>query len=229
MPTKKAAVEEAVGEIVDTAQYDVHQKLAMIQQEISVPKKHWNKFGEFHFRSCEDILTAVKPYLKKYNALLKVSDEVKLIGNWVYIEATAIFTDLDTGREIKNSASARESDIKKGMDASQLTGTASSYARKYALNGMLLLDDVKDADTDEFQKQNSETSGETPKDNRPTKTLAGPSERPISDSQKKLITDLYKDDVNSLNQQLFVLGKKTIHELSVKEASDIITKKTLKN
>lgn len=218
MPTKKAAVEEAVEEIVDTAQYDVHQKLAMIQQEINVPKMRWNKFGEFHFRSCEDILTAVKPYLKKYNALLKVSDEVKLIGNWVYIEATAIFTDLDTGREIKNSASARESDIKKGMDASQLTGTASSYARKYALNGMLLLDDVKDADTDEFQKQQRNQVGISQQVNG----------KPISESQKKLIIDLYKDDINGISELLAKLNKTKVDELTILEASEIISKKTLK-
>ena len=207
-------------EQLDTKKYDIYQKLAMLQQEINVPKSRWNKFGEFHYRSCEDILTAVKPYLKKYNLLLKLSDKVELIGSWIYITATAVLTDLDSDKVIMNEASARESDIKKGMDASQLTGTASSYARKYALNGMLLLDDVKDADTDEFQKQQSEPTQKTSTGNGVGK--------PISESQKKLIMDLYKDDINSLSEQLSKIGKRKIDELSISEASDIIAKKTLK-
>lgn len=219
MAEKKQEVKE---EQIDTKQYDIYQKLAMVQQEINVPKSRWNKFGEFHFRSCEDILTAVKPYLKKYNLSLKVSDKVELIGKWVYITATAVLTDLDSGKVITNEASARESDTKKGMDASQLTGTASSYARKYALNGMLLLDDVKDADTDEFQKQQQET-GTMPA----PKTQSGIA-KPASDSQKKLIMDLYKDDINSLTEQLATLGKRKIDELLIIEASDIIAKKTMK-
>ena len=209
-------------EQLDTKKYDIYQKLAMLQQEINVPKSRWNKFGEFHYRSCEDILTAVKPYLKKYNLLLKVSDKVELIGSWIYITATAVLTDLDSDKVITNEASARESDIKKGMDASQLTGTASSYARKYALNGMLLLDDVKDADTDEFQKQQQETG------TMPAPKIPSGIAKPASDSQKKLIMDLYKDDINSLTEQLATLGKRKIDELLITEASDIIAKKTMK-
>lgn len=210
--------EKKAEEKIDTKKYSIEEKLALIQQEINVPKSRWNSFGEYHFRSCEDILTAIKPYLKKYHTLLKVSDRVEQIGNYIYITATARFIDLDTDKEITNEASARESDVKKGMDSSQLTGTASSYARKYALNGLLLLDDVKDADTDEFQKQQQK---EVPKNN-------GGKEKPISEGQITLIKDLYEEDINKLNQQLSALGKKTIYELNIKEASDIIAKKTLK-
>lgn len=204
-------------ETIDTKKYDIYQKLAMVQQEMNVPKARWNKFGEFWYRSCEDILTAVKPYLKKYNLVLNISDKVELVGSWIYITATAVLTDLDSDKYFSNTASARESDVKKGMDASQLTGTASSYARKYALNGMFLLDDIKDADTDEHQKQqNGQQNGQQP------------SAKPITESQKKLIIDLYKDDINSLTEQLSSIGKRKIDELAINEASDIIGKKTLK-
>lgn len=215
-------VEKTKEEVIDTKQLDIYQKLAMIQQELNVPKAKWNKFGEFWYRSCEDILMAVKPYLKKYNLLLKVSDKIELVGNWVYITAVAVLTDLDADRYITNEASARESDIKKGMDASQLTGTASSYARKYALNGMFLLDDSKDADTDEFHKEQNVQAGDEPQKKN------GGNEPLATDNQKRTIVDIYKNDVNAITKILSELGKKNVNELTLREASDIISKKMLK-
>lgn len=124
--------------------------LTKIQNELKAPKGQHNKFGNYDYRSAEDILEALKPLLAKHNAQLTLTDKPVMVGEWHYIEATArLVVD---GNEITNTASARESPTKKGMDDSQITGTASSYARKYALNGLFLIDDTKDADTNEYVK-----------------------------------------------------------------------------
>lgn len=124
------------------------KKLIEIQKELKAPKGQFNKFGNYKYRSCEDILEAVKPLCAKQGVQLTVSDELVLIGERYYIKATAKVTDGSETVEV--TAYAREEENKKGMDASQITGTASSYARKYALNGLFCIDDTKDADTDEF-------------------------------------------------------------------------------
>lgn len=127
------------------------EKLIYVQTNLKAPKGQFNSFGKYKYRSAEDILNAVKPLNAEQGLLLTLSDEPLLIGDWHYIKATATITDGDT--EKSYTAYARESFTKKGMDDSQITGTASSYARKYALNGLYLIDDTKDADTDEFKKQ----------------------------------------------------------------------------
>ena len=131
----------------------VREKLLAVQSELKAPKGQTNSFGKYKYRSCEDILESVKPLLKKYNATLVISDSLELIGERYYIKATATFQDVETDGIIENTAYARESAEKKGMDDSQVTGATSSYARKYALNGLFLIDDTKDADTDEFRNQ----------------------------------------------------------------------------
>lgn len=126
-------------------------KLINIQKELKAPKGQLNKFGGYKYRSCEDILEAVKPLCAKEGVQLTVSDEIVLIGERYYVKATASVTD---GTEtVTVSAFAREEESKKGMDASQLTGATSSYARKYALNGLFCIDDTKDADTDEYTER----------------------------------------------------------------------------
>lgn len=129
------------------------QKLINIQKKLKAPKGNYNSFGKYKYRSCEDILEAVKPLLAEEGCQLTISDEIVLIGDRYYIKATAHFTDGNDHQLV--SAFARESDEKKGMDSSQVTGTASSYARKYALNGLFLIDDTKDADTDEYANTTS--------------------------------------------------------------------------
>lgn len=124
--------------------------LGKIQAELRAPKSAYNVFGKYKYRSCEDILEAVKPLLLKHGALLTISDEIVLIGERYYVKATVTLHGEST---VSVSAFARESLTKKGMDDSQITGTASSYARKYALNGLFLIDDAKDADTNESQLQ----------------------------------------------------------------------------
>ena len=123
--------------------------LTKIQTELKAPKGNYNSFGKYHYRSAEDILEAVKPLLSKYQATLLLADEVMLVGTRFYVKATAVFYLDDDS--ISVSAMAREDESKKGMDGSQVTGAASSYARKYALNGLFLIDDNKDADTDEYK------------------------------------------------------------------------------
>lgn len=132
---------------------NVFQKLSLIQQEMKAPKNLKNSFGGYMYRNAEGILEALKPFESKYNVMVILSDEIVNIGERYYIKATAQLFDCETGEKLKAEAYAREASDKKGMDDSQITGTASSYARKYALNGLFLLDDTKDADTDEYQSQ----------------------------------------------------------------------------
>lgn len=127
----------------------VYEKLVNVQSELKAPKSKFNSFGKYNYRSLEDILEGVKPLLAKYKATLIIADGVEQVGDRYYIQAKATFIDTENGQSISNTALARESTDKKGMDDSQITGTASSYARKYALNGLFLIDDTKDADTDE--------------------------------------------------------------------------------
>lgn len=145
-------------------------KLTEIQKKLKAPKSNYNSFGKYNYRSCEDILEAVKPLLG--DNTLTLSDEVVQIGDRIYVKATAVFRDGAT--ETRVSAFAREAESKKGMDESQVTGTASSYARKYALNGLFLIDDTKDADTDEFVKATERTKAKTPKRTEPEEPMMTP-------------------------------------------------------
>lgn len=122
---------------------NINEKLASVQQHLKAPKGQFNGFGKYKYRSCEDILEAVKPHLGA--CTITINDEIVMVGDRIYVKATAIFSDGE--HNIQSSAFAREASQKKGMDESQVTGSASSYARKYALNGLLLIDDTKDADT----------------------------------------------------------------------------------
>ena len=133
---------------------NIYGKLLNIQAELKAPKGQYNSFGKYKYRSCEDILEAIKPLCKENKAILTLTDEVVQVGERFYVKATATLHDTESEGSISNNAWAREDDTKKGMDGSQITGTSSSYARKYALNGLFCIDDTKDADTDEFTKQN---------------------------------------------------------------------------
>ena len=126
---------------------NVYEKLMTVQTKLRAPKGQYNNFGKYSYRSCEDILEALKPLLAEAGAIVNVTDEIKLIGDRYYVEATASFIDTETGERMIAKASAREAETKKGMDDSQVTGSVSSYARKYALNGLFAIDDNKDADS----------------------------------------------------------------------------------
>ena len=135
------------------------EKIVAIQSELKAPKGQYNSFGKYNYRSCEDILEGVKPLLAKHGLVLTIQDSIDLIGDRFYVKATATITD--GKEELSTSAYARESLDKKGMDASQVTGATSSYARKYALNGLLAIDDTKDADTMDNSKKPAQQTQET--------------------------------------------------------------------
>lgn len=155
--------------------------LTEIQKKLKAPKSNYNSFGKYNYRSCEDILEAVKPLLG--DNTLTLNDEVVQIGDRIYVKATAVFRDGAT--ETRVSAFAREAESKKGMDESQVTGTASSYARKYALNGLFLIDDTKDADTDEFVKTTERTRAKTLKRTEPEEPMM----TPLQKSKIQRLTD----------------------------------------
>ena len=125
----------------------VYTKLLNVQSELKAPKSQYNSFGKYKYRSCEDILEALKPILNKNKATVIISDDILFVEGRHYIKATVKFIDTENGEMVENSALAREDEVKKGMDSSQITGSVSSYARKYALNGMFAIDDTKDSDS----------------------------------------------------------------------------------
>ncbi len=131
----------------------ISSKLLKIQQELKVPKNQYNLYGDYNYRSCEDIVNALKPLLSAESIFMYISDTIEQFGDRYYIKATVILTDCESGEKIENTAFAREPVSRKGMDESQITGTASSYARKYALNGLFCIDDTKDADTNECKQE----------------------------------------------------------------------------
>lgn len=147
--------------MANRTQSPIFVTLQSIQGKLVAPKGQYNSFGNYAYRSAEDILEALKPILQEHDATLILQDEVVQIGERYYVEATA--TLYASGESIGTKAYAREDDNKKGMDGSQVTGAASSYARKYALNGLFMIDDNKDADTDAYHTQNNQATGKAQK------------------------------------------------------------------
>lgn len=145
----------------------IYGKLLEVQANLNAPKSQYNSFGKYNYRNCEDILESVKPLLKANGLTLKIDDAVEMVGDRFYIKSIVTLIDIETGEAIINTAYAREEESKKGMDGSQVTGASSSYARKYALNGMFCIDDNKDSDStnkhgkdkEEPQKTSSSNSG----------------------------------------------------------------------
>lgn len=183
---------------------EINIKLMNIQQELKSPKGQYNSFGKYAYRSCEDILEAVKPLLKKEKVVLTISDELQYIGNRYYIKATATLIDTESEATISNSAYAREEETKKGMDGSQITGASSSYARKYALNGLFGIDDNKDSDTTNIQsKEEKEDKKASPK-------------------QIELIQKYYQGE--NLTKLLEVNNIEKLEDMSINKASEILSK-----
>ncbi len=217
---------------------NIYEKLSEVQNELKAPKNQRNTFGNYNYRSAEDILEAVKPLLAKNRLSLVLSDELVVMGEhnpvlyqesvWdkdakqfkaetritgsqrYYIKATATIYDLDSDKTLSNTAFAREEETKKGMDGSQITVTASSYARKYALNGLFNIDDTKDADTDEYQNQTKEQQ----------------KKQAVSKATKKqieLINELFNEE--EIAKALDLVKKENIEDLTVVEASSLISKR----
>ncbi len=130
----------------------IYEKLTALQTSLKAPKTKYNSFGNYKYRSLEDILESVKPHLSELKLTLILSDDVAIVSDRIYVKGVAHLIDYESQEELTVSAFARETDIKKGMDSAQITGAASSYARKYALSGLLLLDDNQDADTEQPQQ-----------------------------------------------------------------------------
>lgn len=192
------------------------ESLKKIQAELKAPKNQFNKFGNYAYRSAEDILEAVKPLLAKYNSMLTISDEIVEAGGRIYVKAQCTFMD-DKGSSIITAAYAREPESKKGMDESQITGAASSYARKYALNGMFLIDDTKDADTNAYQSVNNPPP---PKQEKP---------KMITNEQGCQIEDLVFKTKTDKAKMLEYYNVKRLQDMTFETANnciDMLLKKT---
>ena len=173
--------------MVTKQQSPIFVTLQSIQQKLVAPKGQYNNFGKYSYRSAEDILEALKPILQEHDAVLILQDGIVQIGDRYYVEATA--TLYAVGETIGTTAYAREDDSKKGMDGSQVTGAASSYARKYALNGLFMIDDNKDPDTDEYHNQNNQGSSKQQKPaQKPNSQQEQPANAPAKNNGSKTIT-----------------------------------------
>lgn len=199
----------------------IYAALMAVQAELKAPKNQRNNFGKYNYRSCEDIVEAVKPLMKVNGLFLTMSDDIVQIGDRYYVKATVSVTDIVTGESVQTSALAREAAQKKGMDESQVTGTASSYARKYALNGLFAIDDNRDADTDEYARQNA--AGTRSQSN------AYPSSGSVNDelrsnAMRYLVTEMQRvgasgEEVSALCGVKF--GKTSSRDLSTGELSQL--------
>lgn len=182
------------------------EKLSKVQLELKAPKNQYNTFGKYNYRSCEDILEVAKPLCIEHGLMLVLSDEPISCNDRVYIEATATVYDIEGNEKFEVTASARESLTKKGMDDSQITGTASSYARKYALNGLFCIDDTKDADTDEHAKQTTQSSNNNQSNEKVTvemlENMAKLKHVPISQ-----LIDRYKNETNKSVDDIKYISK----------------------
>ena len=189
----------------------VYKKLIEVQKELKAPKNQRNTFGNYNYRNAEDILEALKPILAKYEATATISYKIIVKENlWTYVEATATFVDIETGESTCTTGYAREAETKKGMDPSQITGSASSYAGKYALNGLFLIDDSVDPDSDSHQKI---TGGESQGSNRKfTKDdvtalrldlvkLATATGKDVNELENRVATAIGLDSFEAINNQ----------------------------
>ena len=201
----------------------VYKKLIKVQQELKVPKNQRNTFGNYNYRSGEDILEALKPILAKHEADVILSYKIIVMENlWTYVEATATFVDIETGEYTCTTGYAREAETKKGMDPSQITGSASSYAGKYALNGMFLIDDTKDADTDEHHRQTTGAKQKAfSKDDVTALRLdlvkvATATKKDVNELEAWVAQQVGVDNFDAINQLSFVKANALVKQMVVK-------------
>lgn len=198
----------------------IREKLMKVQTEIKAPKNLRNTFGNYNYRNAESICEAVKPYLERENLSLKLDDSIELVGDRFYVKATATLMDNTTEETITASAYAREELNKKGMDSSQLTGATSSYARKYALNGLFLLDDTKDPDSDEYATQTGREKTNKEKIEDDVKTADVESMK-ISEIKVKILQDKCKSDGVPEDKILSLYKVKKLSDLTEKKFRNI--------
>lgn len=204
----------------------VYKKLIKVQQELKAPKNQRNSFGNYNYRSCEDILEALKPILVKHEADVFLSYKIIVKENlWTYVEATATFVDIETGESTCTTGYAREAETKKGMDPSQITGSASSYAGKYALNGLFLIDDSVDPDSDSHQKiagGGSQTSNRKfSKDDVAALRLdlvkvATATKKDVNELEAWVSQQIGVDNFDAINQLSFVKANALVKQMLVK-------------
>lgn len=197
----------------------VYKKLIEVQMELKVPKNQRNTFGNYNYRSGEDILEALKPILTKHKATVLLSYEIVVKENlWTYVKATATFVDIETGESTCTNGYAREAENKKGMDPSQITGSASSYAGKYALNGMFLIDDTKDADTDEQHlqttgaKQKAFSKDDVTALRLDLVKLATATKKDVNELESRVAHAIGVDSFESINQSNFAKAKALVKQ-----------------
>ena len=201
----------------------IYEKLLQIQTKLKAPKSSYNTFGSFHYRTCEDILEALKPLLKETKTVVLIRDEVVRKDERYYIKAVVRLIDCETGEAIEGYAYAREEREKKAADVSQITGAASSYARKYALNGLFCIDDTKDADSSAIQKKSSKEEN-TSQRNLP------PRQEKIDSKKIQIIKDLakkYEDRGMKIEKLLKMYQLKDIADMTTQQYSDCINKLAL--
>ena len=205
----------------------VFEKLMKIQTQIKAPKNLYNTFGKYHYRNAESICEAVKPYLESNKCALEIYDEIISIEGRFYVKATCRLTDYEDGTTTSVSAWAREPDDKKGMDASQITGATSSYARKYALNGMFLLDDTKDADSDEAKieaenrSKGSRSRKETPEEAAKNEEMIKSVDSVYLPTNDRKITQAQWDKFHAELERTGVDKGIVLAAVSVKEESEL--------
>lgn len=195
----------------------IKEKLARIQSEIKAPKNLYNTFGGYKYRNAEGICEAVKPYLQREKCCLTLSDMIEEVGGRVYVEATAVLQDAEDGGCITVTAYAREADNKKGMDAAQVTGATSSYARKYALNGLFLLDDTKDPDSDEFWAEQEERRARE----RDAKKTEEVGKQKISQTKALALRRMFADKKVDEAKVLVLYKAKRLEDLTEKQHANI--------
>ena len=209
---------------------NVYEKLLTVQTKLKAPKNRVNTFGGFNYRSCEDILEAVKPLLAEVKAIILLKDAVVQVGERYYVYSQAFFYDLEskdgTCNMVSSDAYAREPLEKTKMDPAQVTGTASSYARKYALNGLLLIDDVKDPDTDEYRiEQDAKvTKIDKKKKSAPAEPETSVLDEFVTDSQIKTLEMLLKKAAITAEKFNQIYGLTIISELPAEKYDDAVRK-----
>lgn len=179
----------------------LQESLIVIQKKLKAPKDLYNKFGNYNYRSAESILEAVKPLLAENGVLLTITDEIVMIGTRYYVKSIAMAQK--GGETMCGIGYAREDDSKKGMDGSQVTGASSSYARKYALNGLFLIDDTKDADTDEYRNQQEKAPKQQPKPSQPQPAK----QQSLFSDETELVAEKEMLDCNSYDELMAVWSK----------------------
>ena len=186
---------------------NIYEKLGIIQSKLKAPKGQYNSFGKYKYRSCEDILEAVKPLLVETKTVLSVTDRMEVVGDRIYVRAEAHLNDCEDSGEIITVAYAREEESKKGMDSSQVTGAASSYARKYALNGLFCIDDNKDSDS---TNTGDKTTGKKTEPAKETEMISSENvmsikniidKYPESKLMEQIKTRFKVDDIKSLTKE----------------------------